>query len=182
MITLMLTKRKISDNFSGMFSDMFSGVFSDLLSGMFSSVFSEKFSDLRTRRWMHSGLSHRGLTLVEVSMTILLAGILLTGGYTLSRAQNRGLVAARSNNLSLWILEGTRNRILTEMVPFGAVDEKKLKAVLEEVRLPPGLKLKAEKISPEEGKRAILQLSLADENQNGMSVSRTLSREIELNE
>ncbi|MBF0500624.1 MAG: prepilin-type N-terminal cleavage/methylation domain-containing protein [Candidatus Riflebacteria bacterium] len=126
--------------------------------------------------------SRLGLTLLEISISIFLIGILMTGGYSLWHAQNLGLSAARENNIALWVLEGVKNRLLAEAIPFGSISERKIQDIIDEVKLPGGLKLTAEKIDEGEVTHAKLRLSLFIEESIPGERSRVISRTVELNE
>ena len=125
----------------------------------------------------------RGLSLLELNLSLMVAAILLAGGYSLFQAQNQGLLAARDNNLAMWVLEGTRNRLLSEMIPFGKLDATKLQRWREEVRLPPGITLTSEIQQGEESdSRSSLQLNMLFSPETSGGRARIISRQVVLNE
>jgi len=82
----------------------------------------------------------RGVTLLELSLSIMLVGILMGGVFSLLQSHRRTLVAARDNNLAFFLLEGIRNRLLSE-AGTGNLAAARYDALVREIRLPAGYRL-----------------------------------------
>lgn len=84
----------------------------------------------------------RGITLVDLLLTISLSGLLFAGGYRLVSAQRRALRIARDNNIALFALEGLRNRILYDIMVGYAYDADRGAQYAKDLRLPYPVTLK----------------------------------------
>ncbi len=80
--------------------------------------------------------ARRGMSLYEVSLSVLLVSLLAGTAYHLLQAEARALGSIRQANLALFALEGLRNRILAEFQAGRPVDLARAKALAADVKLP----------------------------------------------
>lgn len=78
----------------------------------------------------------RGVTLLEVSLSVMLVALLIGTAYHLLQAEAQALRSIRHANLALFALEGLRNRILAEIQAGRPVDLAKAQALAADFQLP----------------------------------------------
>lgn len=84
----------------------------------------------------------RGVTLIDLLLTITLAGMLFAGGYRVVSAERRAMRVARDNNIALFALEGLRNRILADIMANYSFDADRAAKFVKDMSLPYPIELK----------------------------------------
>lgn len=91
----------------------------------------------------------RGITLVDLLVTISLAGLLFAGGFRVISAERHALRVARDNTIALFALEGLRNRILSDIMNNYAFEIDRVRKFADDMKLPYPVELKIFDGSPE---------------------------------
>jgi len=78
----------------------------------------------------------RGITLVDLLLTLSLAGILFAGSFRMISAERHALAVAHDNNLALFALEGLRNRILSDIMRDYSFDANRIRTYADDMKLP----------------------------------------------
>lgn len=102
----------------------------------------------------------RGVTLVDLLLTISLAGLLFAGGYRLVSAQRHALRIARDNNIALFALEGLRNRILSDIMKGYTYDADRGAGYAKDLKLPYPVALKIVEGSSDTASQKRLELRM----------------------
>jgi len=102
----------------------------------------------------------RGVTLVDLLLTISLAGLLFVGGYRLVSAERRALRIARDNNIALYALEGLRNRIVHDIMAGYSYDADRVAKFAQDLKLPYPVELKVVDGVPETGLQKRLEIRM----------------------
>lgn len=102
----------------------------------------------------------RGVTLVDILLTISLAGLLFAGGYRLVSAERRALRIARDNNIALYALEGLRNRILYDIMSNYAYDADRVAMYARDLDLPYPVELRIADGAPDSGSQKRLEIRM----------------------
>ncbi|HEY9069086.1 MAG TPA: hypothetical protein VIV61_02460 [Candidatus Ozemobacteraceae bacterium] len=79
---------------------------------------------------------NRGVTLVDIMLTISLSVLLFAGGFRLISAERRALRVARENTLALYVLEGLRNRILSDIMRDYTFNPDRLPGYIADLKIP----------------------------------------------
>lgn len=121
----------------------------------------------------------RGVTLLDLSLAVLLLGILFGTAFRLLEVQRKALQVCKENNLALFILEGQRNRILSDLEAGKPFDERVTRGLLQMIPYPWNLtgELKLKTTSPG---GEVIELSLNVPSRQGMPGKKYL-REIRMN-
>lgn len=104
----------------------------------------------------------RGVTLVDLLLTITLAGLLFAGGFRMISAERHALRVARDNNIALFALEGVRNRILSDIMKNFSFDADRAKAYTDDMKLPYPVELNVMDASPESAsqRRLVIRMTV----------------------
>ncbi|HOY65409.1 MAG TPA: hypothetical protein PLP29_00890 [Candidatus Ozemobacteraceae bacterium] len=103
---------------------------------------------------------NRGVTLVDMLLTITLCSMLFVGGFRLISAERRALVLARENTLALYALEGLRNRILSDIMREYTFNSDRLAGYIADIKLPHRITWKLLDPLPETAGQRVLQLRM----------------------
>jgi len=119
----------------------------------------------------------RGVTLVDLLLTLSLATILFAGSFRMVVAERHALSVARDNSIALFALEGLRNRIISDIMKRYTFDADRMRIYTNDMKLPYPVELKIIAASPETGDQRRLELRmLVPARQN--DPARTYLREV----